>query len=117
MKHKLLFLFFCIFILVNVSFCQNNANLFLVKKTDSKNLFSLTNKNAQPIVEKNKAVYISPTMLVQPSFYCNNLSFFCRQEIKIAKVTKLPFPILFRVGSVQYVDYFEQKPNANYFNK
>jgi hypothetical protein len=49
-------------------------------------------------------------MLVSPTFYCDNLGFFCRQEIKFAKVTKIPF--VFRLGSVAQVDYLEGKRGA-----
>jgi hypothetical protein len=50
--------------------------------------------------------------LVNANFYANNLSFFCRQELKIAKATQYKLPIAFRLGSLQYVNYLECKPNA-----
>ncbi len=56
---------------------------------------------------KKGNVSISPSMLVSPSFYTCNLAFFCRQEIKFEKITKIPFK--FRLGSVQQVDYLEGK--------
>ena len=49
----------------------------------------------------------SPSMLISPSFYSCNLAFFCRQELKLEKVTKIPFK--FRLGSVQQVDFLEGK--------
>lgn len=64
-------------------------------------LLSLNNTIAKP------KIILSPRMLVSPSFYSNNLAFFCRQEIKFEKVTKIPFK--FRLGSVQQVDYQEGK--------
>ncbi|MEJ7611812.1 MAG: hypothetical protein WKF88_11590 [Ferruginibacter sp.] len=51
--------------------------------------------------------YISPVQSVSPSFYTGNLAFFCRQEIKFEKATKIP--LKFRLGSVQQVDYLEGK--------
>lgn len=42
--------------------------------------------------------------------YTNTLGFFCQKEIQIQKLTSLP--IYFRLGSLQYVNYLEQKPNA-----
>ena len=47
---------------------------------------------------------------VRPDFYSSNLSFFCRKELEIEKNTKIPFR--FRLGSTDYTNYLESKPNA-----
>ncbi len=47
---------------------------------------------------------------VPASFYSNNLGFFCQKELKLEKLTSVPFR--FRLGSLDYVNYLEQKPNA-----
>jgi hypothetical protein len=44
------------------------------------------------------------------NFYNRHLSFFCKKEVQLQKLTSLP--IYFRVGSKDYVDYLEKKPNA-----
>ena len=44
-------------------------------------------------------------------FYVRQLSFFCRQEIKFEKATKIPFK--FRVGSVEDCDRMEGKYKKN----
>jgi len=44
------------------------------------------------------------------NFYNQHLSFFCKKEVQLQKLTSLP--IYFRVGSKDYVDYLEKKPNA-----
>ena len=44
------------------------------------------------------------------NFYNQHLGFFCRQEDLIQKKTGLP--VYFRLGSKNYVDYLERKPNA-----
>lgn len=50
----------------------------------------------------------SPAPIATPTFnYRDKLAFFCRQEVKFEKATKVLFK--FRLGSVQYVDYLEGK--------
>ena len=44
------------------------------------------------------------------NFYKAHLGFFCKKELQVQKLTKLP--VFFRLGSKQYVDYLERKPNA-----
>jgi len=52
----------------------------------------------------------SSLQVLSPSFYAAHLSFFCRTELTAEKATAVPFK--FRLGSVEYTDYLEQKPNA-----
>lgn len=44
---------------------------------------------------------------LSPDFYARQLGFFCKQEIKFDKVTKIPFR--FRLGSVEACDRLEGK--------
>jgi hypothetical protein len=46
---------------------------------------------------------------VKANFYATNLAFFCKQEIKFEKATKISFK--FRLGSVQQCDWLEGKHN------
>jgi hypothetical protein len=44
------------------------------------------------------------------NFYTNNLGFFCKKEDQLQKRTGIN--LFVRLGTKNYVDYLEQKPNA-----
>ena len=46
------------------------------------------------------------------SYYHDGLGVFCKAENRIQDVSKIPFK--FRLGSVQYVDWLESKPNTDF---
>ena len=48
--------------------------------------------------------------IIAPNHYANQLGFFCRQELKFEKMAPIPFR--FRLGSIDYVNWMERKPNA-----
>lgn len=62
--------------------------------------------NPKPaIIKTNSSLFV-----LSPSFYYKRLSFFCSKELQLEKITSVPFR--FRLGSLDYVNYLEQKPNA-----
>jgi hypothetical protein len=48
--------------------------------------------------------------LLPQNFYNQNPGYFCKKEVQLQKLTTLP--IYVRLGSKEYVDYLERKPNA-----
>ena len=48
--------------------------------------------------------------LLPQNFYSRPTGWFCIKEIQLQKITSLP--IFIRLGSKEYVDYLERKPNT-----
>lgn len=117
MKPKIIFLFFFSIFLLNAAFCQKVFLPLVFSPADYTKMFFDVRYASSLKVNANKIYQIAPSMLVNPSFYCSNLGFFCKQELRLAKITKFRLPLAVRLGSLQYVDYLEGKPNTRYFNK
>src|SRR5574338_95599 len=64
------------------------------------------------VPQKSTNKWQQPDLLysISPEFYTKSLGYFCRQELKLEKFTSIPFR--FRLGSLDYTNYLEQKPNA-----
>ncbi len=75
----------------------------------------LLQSSIKPLSTLNIAVFKNPAtagaqpikQVIAPNFYVSRLGFFCRQEIKFEKITKIPFR--FRLGSVEECDRMEGK--------
>lgn len=106
MKNKFKFLFFCMIFVGKFLIAQNyypaNTKLSLLQLTAAANKSSkhLTGNTA----ENGK---VTCPIFLSPGFYASQLGFFCKQEIKMDKTTKVPFR--FRLGSVADCNRLEGK--------
>jgi hypothetical protein len=82
-----------------------NLLLIVLLLNSTKAASQLNLKASTDTVEKK----ISFRLLPQ-NFYKQNLGYFCKREVQLQKLTALPTYI--RLGSKEYVDYLERKPNA-----
>ncbi|MBK7375768.1 MAG: hypothetical protein KTQ13_03335 [Ferruginibacter sp.] len=83
------------------------------KKEIVKDYFRIKENKEQVFINYSPAAAgLSPAFcrVIAADFYVQNVGFFCKKELQFEKVTKIPFR--FRLGSLQYNDYLEQKPNA-----
>jgi hypothetical protein len=52
----------------------------------------------------------SPRLIIPGDLYVRRLGFICKKEWQFEKFSSIPFR--FRLGSLDYTNYMEQKPNA-----
>jgi len=82
-------------ILLNVTLNNSRRNNILLKKKTFSDYF-------------NEHKYLTSELI--KNSYTQRLGFFCRQEYKFEKYTNIPLRL--RLGSLDYTNYLEQKPNT-----
>lgn len=67
--------------------------------------------NTETVYPSLLEIFSTSTPLSQtPKAYCyDDLAFFCKLEVELEKTSQ--FPVKFRLGDVDYVDYLEGKNN------
>ena len=128
MYKKAKFLIFCMIFVACSAFCQDQAykklfdkDAFYIKPVIQKakkiniNGFFHTSENkeqVQPKANHKPGLFLNTVScsVIDPDFYSRNFGFFCKKELQFEKATKIP--LRFRLGSFQYNDYMEGKPNA-----
>jgi hypothetical protein len=120
-------LFFCMIFVGGAAFGQNNTKKstliyppYTVKlMLASANKTSLIDKslwNIRPSLITNPNNFFVQVYkenggaVIRPDFYTQQFGFFCKKELQLEKITKVPFK--FRLGSVQQCDWLEGKRNA-----
>ena len=126
MYKKAKILIFCMIFVARAAFCQDISGKAAIRrdsfspetvpKFNAKPKYYFNEASYRPLFQlmsgNNAAIKRSPTSctVIRPDFYSSNFGFFCRKELQIEKTTRLP--LRFRLGSLQYNDYLEQKPNV-----
>jgi hypothetical protein len=115
-----LYSFLVVFLLIfsGKTFGQENLTDFgVLKPSNSINYKKIRSAPLTPLIN-NISIYNSniPTPrfillnLIPASYYSTHLGFICKKELQLDKV--IAVPLRFRLGSLAYVNYLEQKPNA-----
>lgn len=84
--------------------------LIIALLNSPKAMAQLSLKSSSDTLEKKISIRPLPQ-----NFYKQTSGYFCKKEWQLQKTLSLPLYI--RLGSKDYVDYLEKKPNSHPFNK
>jgi hypothetical protein len=118
MNEKVKILFFCMIFVGTSALAQKSTSFITInkayfvaqKKQNSswvKPTAAIKTRTTGPVFSINQPISFS---IINSNFYTQNFGFFCKKELQIEKVIKIP--LKFRLGSVQQCDWMEGKANA-----
>lgn len=73
-------------------------------------LIFTAHRSPAQVVQRDSVPHIS-IKTVPSDFAVRHLGYFCHKELQLQKLTRTS--LFIRLGSKEYVDYLEQKPNAS----
>lgn len=91
------------FLSFHAGISPDSKNSFLTFYQPKSGYLLYQNQAAQPLENFNAAF----SSIIPDNFVTSEYGFFCRQELKIEKATKIP--IRFRLGSLEQCNYYEGK--------
>jgi len=125
MYNKGKFLIFCMIFVAGSVFSQkrdektpSESNIYN-KKPDFRSIPVMKGLTGFPVLGGKKKLPVNfiiskPAIfsMIGADHYTQHFGFFCKMELQLEKASKIP--LRFRLGSLPYNDYLEQKPNAVY---